>query len=375
MLLNDTFQSAIDLGSITGLKRRSGSVGLDDRHDYYRLMSTGGRLDVELSGLTSDADLEVFDSQFKRIGLSNQSANLTEWVNLDGLVKGDYYVHVRQHSGNTNSQLTIGTFTPPSNTSSNTPSNIINDTNSDDNTIVTAYNLGDLTSSIPVNGYVGFGDGVDYYKFLVTREMDVNVSLTGLSADIDLHLFQDLNRNGIIDDRDWLSSSTRAQNSPEMISSQRIQPGIYYIKVYPSGNVSSTYHLNLEPIISAQFKTFSIEDASGDDSAATVFNQGVIRINYQLLDGTTSNPLSAVRLEAIGNGKTIELANWNTNTKTNTLVNLATLSSVLPGAYQVRAIAQFQNGTQVFSQTRSLNISAWVEIGRASCRERVLNLV
>ena len=96
---NDTFQSAINLGSITGLKQQSGSVGRDDRHDYYRLMSAGGRLDVELSGLTSDADLEVFDSQFKRMGLSNQSANLTEWVNLDGLVKGDYYIHVRQQIG------------------------------------------------------------------------------------------------------------------------------------------------------------------------------------------------------------------------------------------------------------------------------------
>ena len=362
MLPNDTFQSAINLGSITGLKQRSGSVGPDDRHDYYRLTSAGGRLDVELSGLTSDADLEVFDSQFKRIGLSNQSANLTEWVNLDGLVKGDYYVHVRQHSGNTNYQLTIGTFTPPDNPSSPTLSNTLNDTNSDDNTIATAHNLGDLTSNIPVNGYVGFGDGVDYYKFLVTQEMDINVTLTGLSADIDLDLFQDINRNGMIDDRDELLSSTRAQNSPEMVSSQRIQPGTYYIKVYPSGNVSSAYRLNLEPIIAAQFSAFSIEDASGDDSAATIFDQGAIQINYQLLDGTTSNPLSAVRLEAIGNGKTIELANWNTNTTINALINLATLSSVLPGAYQVNAIAQFQNGTQVISQTQSLNISAWVGV-------------
>ena len=351
---DNTFQSAINLGSIIGLKQLSGSVGVDDRHDYYRLTSAGGRLDVELSGLKSDADLEVFDSQFKRVGLSNQSANLTEWVNLDGLVKGDYYVHVEQRSGNTHYQLTIGTFTPPSNT--------LNDTNSNNNTIATAYNLGDLTSNIPVNGYVGFGDGVDYYKFLVTREMDLNVTLNGLSADIDLDLFQDVNRNGVIDDRDWLLSSTRAQNSPEIISAQRIQPGTYYIRVYPSGNVSSTYHLNLEPIIQAQFKTFSIEDASGDDSRATVFDRGAIRINYQLLDGTTPNPLSAVKLEAIGNGKTFELANWNTNTKINTLINLATLSSVLPGAYQVRAIARLQNGTQVFSQTQSLNISAWVGI-------------
>jgi|GEM_PF-3315980 len=113
---DNTFQSAINLGPVTGLEQLSGSVGLDDRHDYYRLTSSGGRLDVELSGLTSDADLEVFDSQFERIGLSNQAANLTEWVNLEGLAKGDYYVHVRQYLGNTNYQLTIGTFTPPSNT-------------------------------------------------------------------------------------------------------------------------------------------------------------------------------------------------------------------------------------------------------------------
>ena len=349
---DNTFQSAINLGPVTGLKQLSGSVGLDDRHDYYRLTSSGGRLDVELSGLTSDADLEVFDSQFERIGLSNQAANLTEWVNLEGLAKGDYYVHVRQYLGNTNYQLTIGTFTPPSNT----------DGYEINNTIATAYNLGNLTSTIPVDSYVGFGDGVDYYKFLVTREMDLNVTLTGLSADIDLDLFQDTNRNGVIDDRDWLLSSTRAQNSPEMIMAQRVLPGTYYVKVYPSGNVSSAYRLNLQSIVPAQFETFTLEDASGDDSASTVFDRGAVRVNYQLLNEATANQLTTVKLEAIGNGNTIELANWNANTKTNALINLSTLSSLLPGAYQVRAIALFQNGTQVFSQMRSLNISAWTDI-------------
>ena len=349
---DDTFQSAVNVGSITGLKQLSGSVGLDDRHDYYRVTSSGGRLDAELSGLTSDADLEIFDSQFKRIGLSNQAANLTEWVNLDGLLKGDYYVHVRQHSGNTNYQLTIGTVTPP-NTADSYERN---------NTIASAYNLGSLTATIPVDSYVGFGDGVDYYKFLVTREMDINVALSGLSADVDLDLFQDTNRNERIDDRDWLLSSTRAQNSSEIIAAQRVTPGTYYVKVYPSGNVSSAYRLNLQSIVSAQFETFTLEDASGDDSVSTVFDYGALRINYQLLDGTTANPLSTVRLEAIGNGKTIELANWNVNTKSNALINLATLSGVLPGDYQVRAIALFQNGNQVFSQTRSITVSAWTGI-------------
>ena len=352
MLSNITFESALNLGLVTGLKQFSGSVGLDDRHDYYRLTSSGGRLDVELSDLTSDADLEIFDSQLNRIGSSNQAVNLTEWVNLDGLVKGDYYVHVRQHSGNTNYQLTIGTLTRPSTA----------DRYELNNTMATAYDLGNLISNIPVDGYVGFGDREDYYTFSVTREMDLNVTLTGLSADIDLDLFQDINRNGGIDDRDWLLSSTRAQSASELISAQRILPGTYYLKVYPSGNVSSTYHLNFQSIVLARFETFTLEDASGDDSASTVFDRGAVRINYQLLDGTTANPLSAVKLEAMGHGKTIELANWNVNTKNNALINLATLPGVLPGFYQVRATALFQNGEQVFSQTRSLTVSTWTDI-------------
>ena len=171
MTPDDTFQSAINVGSITGLKQLSGSVGLDDLHDYYRLSSSGGRIDVELSGLTSDADLEVFDNQFKRIGLSNQAANLTEWINLDGLAKGDYYIHVRQHSGNTNYLLTIGTLTPPSNT----------DGYEINNTIATAHNLGNLMSTIPVDGYVGFGNGVDYYKFLDRKSTRLNSSHLDLS--------------------------------------------------------------------------------------------------------------------------------------------------------------------------------------------------
>ena len=368
MLSNITFESALNLGLVTGLKQLSGSVGLDDRHDYYRLTSSGGRLDVELSELTSDADLEIFDSQLKRIGSSNQAVNLTEWVNLDGLVKGDYYVHVRQHLGNTNYQLTIGTLTPPN----------AADRYEINNTIATAHDLGNdlgnLMSTIPVDGYVGFGNGVDYYKFLVTREMNLNVTLTGLSADIDIDLFQDINCNGGIDDRDWLLSSTRAQNSPEMIAAQRVLPGTYYLKVYPSGNVSSTYRLNLQSIVPAQFSIFNLEDASGDDSVATVFDRGAVRINYQLLEGTTANPLSAVKLEAVGHGKTIELANWNVNTKSNALINLAMLPDVLPGFYQVRATALFQNGEQVFSHTRSLTVSTWTDIQGTVLADEVVPL-
>ncbi len=354
---DDTFQSSTSLGTIAGLTQLSGSVGPFDRSDYYRFTSSGGRLDVELAGMTSDADLEVFDSQLQKVGSSYQSGNLNEWVTLEGLTAGNYYVHVRQYSGETNYQLSlIGTVPPPS----------VQDAYEANNTIATAYNLGDLGSLLEsprfLDGYIGFRDTVDYYRFSVSQEMELTVGLTGLSSDIDLQIFRNDTQTLPSDTPDWSLSSTRPLTSPEQIRVPRLGPGTYYLKVYPAGNVSSTYRLSLQPKITPQFEIFEISDASGDASASDVFKEGALRVNTRLRGGTQRNPLVNFRVEAIANDRAIVLDNQIDINQGSFLINLKPISNLNPNSYQVRSIATFQNGETIISQSRSLTVSDWTAI-------------
>ncbi len=353
---NARFQSAIDLGTIAPFKQVSGAVTATDPNDYYRIQTMAGRLSVELGNLSSDADLEIFDSAFRLLGVSRQSGNLNDWVTLEGLAAGTYYVHVSQQFGNTNYQLSlIGNTMPPDEPRST-------DRN---NTIATASNLGQLGATLALDGYVGFGDEVDYYRFSVSEGMDLKITMTGLSQDLDLRLFQDRNGNLAIDESDWWLSSTRALNTAEAIEVQPIAPGNYYLKVYPAGNVSSSYRLTLQPNFVPKFDRFTIVDASGDDTALDVFDQGALKVNYRLLNESIDNPLKNIKIQAISNTtntETIDLATSIVNTQDNALINLKNIPALQSGSYQVRAIATFKNGETLVSESRSLRIKPWTAV-------------
>jgi serine protease len=346
-------QSAIDLGTIEQFRQVSGSVTRIDQSAYYRIKTMGGRLGVELANLSSDADLEVFDSAFRLLGVSRQSGNLNDWVTLEGLAAGTYYVHVSQQFGDANYQLSLmGNAMPPGDPRST-------DRN---NTIATATNLGELGSTLTVDGYVGFGDVVDYYQFLVPEGMDLKITMTGLSQDLDLRLFQDTNRNLAIDETDWLLNSTRALNTSETLEVQPVAPGRYYLQVYPAGNVSSSYRLTLQPKFVPKFDRFTIVDASGDDTALEVFDQGTLKVNYRLLNQPIDNPLKGIKIQTLNNNKTIDLANWIVNTQDNGFINLKNITNLPSGTYQIRAIATFQNGETVVSESRSVMIKPWTAV-------------
>jgi serine protease len=350
---NARFESAIDLGPIAVFQQVSGMVSLGDRSDYYRIQTTGGRFSVELGNLSSDADLEIFDAASRLVGASRQSGNFNDWVRLDGLAAGTYYVHVLQQWGETNYRLSLlGNMMPPEEPRST-------DRN---NTIATASNLGQLGSTLTLDGYVGLGDEVDYYRFSVAEEMDFKVTMTGLSQDLDLRLFQDTNQNLAIDETEWTLNSTRALNTSETIAVQPLSPGVYYLKVYPAGNVSSPYRLTLQPNFLPKFDRFTIVDASGDDTAFEIFDQGALKLNYRLLNDSIDNPLINIKIQAISDAKTIDLDNSIVNLQGNAFINLKNIPALKSGSYQVRAIATFQNGETVVSESQSLTIQPWTAV-------------
>lgn len=105
------------------------------------------------------------------------------------------------------------------------------------------------------------------------------------------------------------------------------------------------------------FTSFSVVDASGDNTAKTVFAGGAIGFSYNLAD--TKN-LSNVRVEALKNGTVVStLGTWSAPNLSNKLINLASFSSLTGGDYQLRAVAKTTNGFEVFSTSQDMQILPW----------------
>jgi len=104
------------------------------------------------------------------------------------------------------------------------------------------------------------------------------------------------------------------------------------------------------------FSSFNILDAAGDSNNNSVFQGGAIRLNYSVLNSTS---LSNVRLEAVGNGSTINLGTWTGASLSNSLINLANFSSLIGSNYQFRAVARTTSGQDIFSNSQSMSILSW----------------
>ncbi len=108
----------------------------------------------------------------------------------------------------------------------------------------TARDLGVLGQIPPVSEWVGSADKDDYYRFDVSSTQDVTVRLHGLTGNANMRFIQDVNRNGFVDSGEVLVESSRYGTSEESII-QRLNPGTYYVHLYPSYEDSAYYTLTL----------------------------------------------------------------------------------------------------------------------------------
>ena len=106
----------------------------------------------------------------------------------------------------------------------------------------TAVNLGKVKQEISRNDQIGFTEGVirdtdDYYRLQLDRKGTLFLTLQGLSKDADINLYgseQELITQGINDGI-----------NPEIIE-QQLDPGIYYVRVYPKVTAYTNYRLNVD---------------------------------------------------------------------------------------------------------------------------------
>jgi Bacterial pre-peptidase C-terminal domain/Calx-beta domain/CARDB/Ser-Thr-rich glycosyl-phosphatidyl-inositol-anchored membrane family len=112
-------------------------------------------------------------------------------------------------------------------------------------TAATALNLGGLSGSgslrdsLAINASAGSlaNDAVDYFRFELNASSSVRFNLTGLDGNANLALLT--STEGV------LSESRLGGNSPEEISLERLQPGIYYLRVTTATPADQTINYTL----------------------------------------------------------------------------------------------------------------------------------
>ncbi len=95
------------------------------------------------------------------------------------------------------------------------------------------FTLGTLSSTPTVaSNFVGTSDTSDLYSFNLSTTGNINLAVTGMSADADVRLYRDLNNNGLIDATDtFVSSSARGGNSDDAINVSNQAAGNYLVQV------------------------------------------------------------------------------------------------------------------------------------------------
>ena len=99
------------------------------------------------------------------------------------------------------------------------------------NPLDTATALNITASPTALSNAINSANPDKIYRFSLTSRSSLNASVSGLSADANVQLIQDRNRNGVVDAGDVLASSTQSGTTAESIS-RALEPGTYFVRVY-----------------------------------------------------------------------------------------------------------------------------------------------
>jgi|GEM_PF-1463200 len=230
-----------------------GFLGPSDEVDYYRFtVEEWTDLVVTMDQLTSDADIALLDQDGNYLADSIAGGSSPELIEFS-VAPGTYYVEAYIYSGETEYHLTIAGEAGEA-----PPDDMIGDTPE------TAEPLGTIgagSGTLTGSDWVGFGDASDYWRLDVEAPTSVTLTMTGLSSDIDIVLEDDF---GSV-----LGSSAAGGSADEFIETQ-LQPGTYYIHVYPFTG-GSEYTLTLDYQTGAE----APEDGAGN-SQGTARDLGAV---------------------------------------------------------------------------------------------------
>ncbi|HEY1065491.1 MAG TPA: S8 family serine peptidase, partial [Pirellulales bacterium] len=110
------------------------------------------------------------------------------------------------------------------------------------NSFSKSRNLKSLSGERIISDAVGAGDPADYYKFSVAKTADFRLELAGLSADLEVSLFDSKKR--------LIASSNNPEAVGELIARQ-LAKGTYYVLVGRVGDAAGGYNLTLTAALDA----------------------------------------------------------------------------------------------------------------------------
>jgi len=218
------------------------------------VVDTTGRANFKLSGLSANLDLYLYDPgyyyDFNRspLGESRLSGTSVESIDYD-IAPGIYYLLVDSYQYTDPSSYTLSVDLPETNGDDVIGSTSVGDAGS---RIATAAGL--IASDTTITGSVGYGsDNRDYYKLVVDTTGLANFKLSGVSADLDLYLYDPSHHYNF--NTSPLEESRLSGTSDESID-YAIAPGTYYLLVdHPYTSTDNSFY------------TLSVDlpETSGDD--------------------------------------------------------------------------------------------------------------
>ncbi len=233
-----TIATANKLGTLSnGAKLLQDSVTKEtDDKDFFQFeLSANGKVDFLLSNLSSDVDLNLYDSSGKllHIGWEWGSVDIGYQKTLDA---GTYYVGVDYYDGYNKGvtstydlSLTLSDVSPAPEPNS-------------DGTIATANKLGTLSNGAKLlqDSVTKETDDKDFFQFELSANGKVDFLLSNLSSDVDLNLY-DSSGKSLHNGWEWGSVDIGYQKT--------LDAGTYYVGVdYYDGynkGFTSTYDLTL----------------------------------------------------------------------------------------------------------------------------------
>ncbi|MBI3707629.1 MAG: pre-peptidase C-terminal domain-containing protein, partial [Proteobacteria bacterium] len=203
----------------------SDDIGPQDTQDFWRINVTeGGLVDIRLSGLRADANLELVTGSGETIAASRNGGTAAESIS-QFLDAGVYFLRVFGATPTAATSYDLSVQVRPTVGPNNA-----------DNTRDGARDLGtiDTRNTQDLLDFVGRSDPVDFYRFTLGDGTILSLRLSGLDANADLQL---LNAQGAV-----LASSQHGGTDDDAIE-RSLAAGDYFVRVNAAAGLDTSYHL------------------------------------------------------------------------------------------------------------------------------------
>ncbi|MBD2438635.1 ELWxxDGT repeat protein [Nostoc sp. FACHB-110] len=271
----NTLAQALNINTLTSTPARfTDYVNSVDTQDYYRFdLTSSALIDLSLTPATGNADVQLLNSSGSSIVNSILTGTTTDTIRRS-LNAGTYYIYVYPASGAaTNYELSVSASAIGPDIAPNTRA--------------TAKNIGTLNSLQTFNDFVGNIDTTDFYSFNVTNRSTFSLTLSGLSDNADVDLY---NSAGTI-----VQSASQTGNASENINTTLLA-GTYYLRVRAINTAETFYNLSLSAEIQSQMLEIASGVASSNPTNLTALgntlyftgNDGVSGIQLWKSDGTVA---------------------------------------------------------------------------------------